>query len=131
MKRIQLLIIDEHSAVRNALKTRLASSPSLEVLATAHSINDLDVGTLHPKVVLWGLKSSHNREFGSLVRMVASLVKNGTAVIVLVSYADEVERELLLQAGAWGYLLKDINTPELIHQIEEAALGGLPAAHSY
>jgi CheY-like chemotaxis protein len=52
---------------------------------------------------------------------VRALVRQGAAVIILSPYADELEREQLLHAGACRYLLKNINTPELISEIEDVS----------
>ena len=52
------------------------------------------------------------------------LARWGVAVIILASYVDDFERALLLQAGARRYLVKDINSAELIAAIEEVAREG-------
>jgi DNA-binding NarL/FixJ family response regulator len=44
-------------------------------------------------------------------------------VLVLTSFADEVHIRQALQAGAQGYLLKDLRAPELLHAIHLAAEG--------
>src|SRR5918997_1077755 len=49
-------------------------------------------------------------------------------VIVLTSFADDRRVRDALQAGAIGYLLKDVLRPELVQAIRSAAQG-LPALH--
>jgi DNA-binding NarL/FixJ family response regulator len=123
MRKIRLLIIDQHRAVRSALEVRLRSSSEFEVVATAHSYEQghqcLD--THPPDVALYGLKSSRNRDLDATIDTVAELTRRSIPVIVLASYADDIERELLLQAGASRYLLKDINSSQLIQEIRETA----------
>jgi DNA-binding NarL/FixJ family response regulator len=122
MDKVRLLIIDEHEAVRNALATRLRSSSSIDVVGTARQIN----GKQHPEerladVALFGLKSSSDFDLDGTIAVVEELTMRGTAVIILTSYADDIERELLLRAGAYRYLLKTINSTQLIAEIQEVA----------
>jgi DNA-binding NarL/FixJ family response regulator len=122
----RLLIIEEHKAVRQALETRLRSSPFIEVvgtMTTADALSCLSDGRLNGHkpyldIVLLSVKRGNDRQLDLTLELVKRLVRWGAAVIVLASYADEVERELLLQAGASRYLLKDVNTPQLIAEIE-------------
>jgi CheY-like chemotaxis protein len=41
--------------------------------------------------------------------------------LALTSYIDDLAREMVLQAGASDYRLKNINTPELLAEIEMLA----------
>jgi DNA-binding NarL/FixJ family response regulator len=122
MEKVQLLIIDEHEAVRNALATRLSSTPTIEVVATIHNLNQEhpdDNGSAD--VALYGLKSSSDADLDATIAVVENLTCRGTAVIILTSYADDIERELLLKSGAYRYLLKTINSNQLIAEILEVA----------
>lgn len=122
MEKVQLLIIDEHEAVRNALATRLGSTPSIEVVATVHNFSQQGMtydGSAD--VALYGLKSSSDADLDATIAVVEDLTCRGTAVIVLTSYADDIERELLLKSGAYRYLLKNINSNQLIAEILEVA----------
>lgn len=122
MDKVRLLIIDEHEAVRNALAQRLNSTASIEVVAAAHDLGALgDVPLNHFDVALLGLKSTSDLDLDMTIEMVAQLAGQGTAVIILTSYADDIERELVLHAGAYRYLLKDINSPQLISEIIEVS----------
>jgi DNA-binding NarL/FixJ family response regulator len=122
MDKVRLLIIDEHDAVRQALTTRLSSTPTIEVVATAQDINSPDFSESgYSDVTLLGLKSSSDMDLDVTIGTVERLTKAGTAVIILTPYADDIERELVLHAGACRYLLKDINSPQLISEIFEVA----------
>ncbi len=59
MKKTQVLIIDEHPHVRRALAARLATTPNIQVTATAASIEEGLVASAqkHPDIVLLGLKT--------------------------------------------------------------------------
>ena len=122
MKGIHLLIIEEHMAVRNALETRLQAA---QTISTVAAVNALDLGLEYvqaqkPGVVLLGCRGNRSEELFSLVEAVQQMVKADTAVIIFAPYANEIEREAFLQAGASRYLLKNINTPQLISEIETA-----------
>ena len=79
------------------------------------------LGVVRPDVVLLGLQGSHNGELRANVNVVTDLIEQGHKVMVLTSYADDVERELMLRAGVCRYLLKDINTDQLISEIKAVA----------
>lgn len=119
MEQIRLIIIDQHKGVRNALRVRLRSAPNLVIVGSV----DVDEATRltqsdsPPDVALLGL-SGRNDDLGYMVALVKRLVAGGTAVLALSSYIDDMARELVLQAGASDYRLKNINTPELLAEIE-------------
>lgn len=123
MKKIRLLIIDQHRAVRTALGVRLRSSKEIDVVAAAQNLGEEHqcVEVNPPDVVLYGLKSSRSLDLDATLNDVAELARRRIPVIVLASYADDIERELLFHAGASRYLLKDINSSQLIHEIMKAA----------
>jgi len=119
MGKIRLLIIDEHRAVRAALETRLRSSQHINVIATANNLDECHSWIVNepPDVILYGLKGSNGRESSPNFNAIASLSKKGLPIIILASYADDIQRERFLQAGAQRYLLKDINSSQLINEI--------------
>ena len=122
MEPIRLIIIDQHKGVRNALRVRLRSAPSICVVGTedADDARRLLLDDVQPDVALLGL-SGQNDELREMVKLVEQLVDGGTAVLALSSYIDDVAREMVLRAGASDYRLKNINTPELIAEIEMLA----------
>jgi acetoin utilization protein AcuB len=125
MKKIGLIIVDEHSVVRHALGARLSSSPKIDVLAVARDLQEgIDYAcTLKPDIILLEPKTADGRDdpqriatFDHIRRETAN--GRSTAVIVLTSYIDEAEREAALRAGARRYLLKEIDSDRLITEIE-------------
>lgn len=130
MSKIRLLIVDEHVAVRTALEMRLRSSEEIEVVAAAHNLSEGQFRAIDqsPDVVLIGLKSSGRQALDEAVATIKEVADNGIPVVVLASYADDAQREKLLQAGADRYLLKDINSCQLISEI--TGIAGQAAAPS-
>ena len=123
VSRIRVLIINRHKAVRRALSIRLGVHNQLNVVgATADANQALAQMTLfRPDVIILGLQNGSDDELIQTVLAVRDMVARTAVVIILAPYVDAVERELLLQAGAKRYLLKHINSQQLIQEIESAA----------
>jgi DNA-binding NarL/FixJ family response regulator len=117
--RIRVLIVDRHEAVRRALHLRLSASEHLDVVGSLPEITAAReiIDRERPDIILLGLQNGTDEELhqtATAVRQIAC----GTAVIILAPYADAVEREVLMSAGAKRYLLKQINSKKLIQEIE-------------
>jgi DNA-binding NarL/FixJ family response regulator len=121
--KIKILIIDKHEAVRRALRIRLSAPAQLEVVGTASDPAEaLDhIRTFHPDVVVFGLQNGSDEDLFQTAIAIRNMVEEASTIIVLAPFIDSVERELLLQAGAKRYLLKHINSLNLIQEIELAA----------
>ena len=119
MEQIRIIIIDQHKGVRDALRIRLDSAPNVDIVGSVNAAQALDLAqsNVRPDVAILGL-TGQNDELGFMVRLVKMLVARGTAVLALTSFIDDVARELILQAGANDYRLKNINTLELLSEIE-------------
>jgi DNA-binding NarL/FixJ family response regulator len=117
MDRTRLVIIDEHEAVRQALISRLQQTGELEVVGSTGSIEEglLQVEALRPNVVLLETKRSDGMGLETCRRIVRS--HSDTTVIVLTSYEDEEERQAVYMAGAARYILKDIDSAQLLCEI--------------
>ncbi len=117
---IRVMIVDGHDAVRRALCIRLNVPAHFDVVGDAPTLEkaaDL-VRAVRPDVIVLGLHRSSEEEMNETVRSVSSLANRVAVVIVLAPYADALERERLLNAGAKRYLLKHINSDQLIKEIE-------------
>lgn len=123
MKRIRVLIIEVHLAVRRALAARLASFPHIEVVDKAGSFQQgLELAeALRPDVILLELKGAGGVQANPVGEMVKKLASHRAGIIVLTSYADGLERDAALDSGASRYLLKHIDTSRLLAEIEAVA----------
>ena len=124
-KQIRVLIIDGHEAVRRALRIRLSVPSHFEIVGVCSDpASSLDlICSERPDVVLLGLHRSSDKELAQMARSVYDMSNTATNVIVLAPFADAVERELLMNAGAKRYLLKHINSNRLIYEIESVVAG--------
>jgi len=117
---ITLMIIDDHDAVRRALESRLRQIPGIEVVGCTGSREEgiHQALLLRPDVVLLETKRSDGAGL-EICRRIARGAPE-TAVIVLTSYEDEQERHQAFLAGARRYVLKDIDSAQLLREIQVA-----------
>jgi DNA-binding NarL/FixJ family response regulator len=120
---INLAIIDEYPAVRRALVERLKSSKRLNVVAAVSNVLEEDtfLPGKNPDVILLELKGRREAGPALVSRLRRALGNQKAGIIVLTSYADDLEQEEALKAGADRYLLKNIDTENLISEIESVA----------
>lgn len=114
----RLFIIDDHENVRKALRARLDATPDVEVVGcTGCWRTGLKAAlTLKPDVVLLETK----RADGAGLEALACLTDRCSSVdvVVLTSYADAEERAEACSKGAVGYFLKEIDTNQLVREIQ-------------
>ena len=114
---IRVFIIDEHTRARQMLARRLASLPGLDVVGTTcdGEIGLRQIEELRPDVVL--LDTKMKRADGMDICQRACAKTNRGKIAILTSYIDPEERRLAYQAGVSGYLLKQVDTPNLARWI--------------
>lgn len=116
-KSTQLLIIDDHDGVREALKARLNAAPDMEVVGCTGCwrIGLNAALTREPDVVLLEIKRADGEGLEALECLANQCAS--TDIVVLTSYADADERAKARAKGAAAYLLKDIDTRQLVREI--------------
>lgn len=121
MRRLKLLIIDEHIGVGNVLARRLSSISDFEVVGATGNAEEglLQITTLLPDMVLLDIKMTQTD--GLEVCRRASSLAGGAKVAVLTSYGDLAELRQVQNAGASGYFLKNVDTHGLANQIRQLA----------
>ncbi|WP_199549797.1 response regulator transcription factor [Streptomyces sp. N35] len=120
---IRILLADDHPVVREGLRAMLSAEADLDVVAEASSGPQAEALTaqLSPDIVLMDLRMPGGGGVESIERMaVAGLT---CRIIVLTTY--ETDRDILraVEAGAAGYLLKDLARGELADAVRAAARG--------
>ncbi len=121
--RIRVLIVDDHAVVRRGLRAFLDLQPEVEVVGEAvdgASAEEM-TGTLRPDVVLMDLVMPDTDGIATIRRLRERREK--PAVLVLTSFLDDVHVFAALQAGAAGYLLKEVQPDELVRAIRQVHQG--------
>lgn len=120
---IKILIADDQSLFREALRTLLSAYPGLEIVGDASNGEEAlrMAFTLNPDVVLMDLRMPVV-DGVEATRKIVKLGKN-IKVIVLTTFDDDETVFDGLRAGAVGYLLKDVSADKLIEAIRAAAKG--------
>jgi DNA-binding NarL/FixJ family response regulator len=123
---LRVVLVDDHEMVRTGLKAMLSRfSGRIRVVgeavdaATARRV----VAGLDPDIVLADVRLGGE----SGLDLCRDLIQDspGRRVVLLTVYDDEQYLFQAIQAGAAGYLLKRIDGPELVEQLERVHAGGL------
>lgn len=123
MSRIRVLIADDHAVVREGLRNFLQVQDDIEVVGeAADGLEAMKLAhELAPDVVLMDLVMPGADGIEAL-RGVRT-ANPAARVIVLTSFADDERVFAAVQAGAAGYLLKDILPQDLANAIRTAHRG--------
>lgn len=120
---IKILICDDQSLFREALRTLLSSYSDLNVIGEAANGEEAlrQAVSLSPDVILMDLRMPV-MDGVEATRRITQLGK-GIRVIVLTTFDDDETVFDGLRAGAVGYLLKDVSSEKLIEAIQAAYNG--------
>jgi len=121
--RIRVMVVDDHTMVRRGLATFLKVFDDLELAGEAASGQAAVqlCAQLQPDVVLMDMvmPDMDGATATRLIRKQSPLIQ----VIALTSFKEEILVQSALQAGAIGYLLKDVSVDELAQAIRAAHAG--------
>ncbi len=123
-ERITVLIIDDHSVVRQGIRAFLETQPDLHIVGEAGSGAEAIrlAREQIPDVVLMDLVMPGGMNGVEATREIKR-VSPRTQVIVLTSFYEDEHVFPALRAGAISYTLKDIRSSELAEVIRKAAQG--------
>ena len=125
---IRVMLVDDHAVVREGLRAFLQLQPDIEVVGEAGGVAAvLELAlTARPDVVLMDLVMPD----GDGIEAIRALgtAAPGARVLVLSSFADDERVFAAMQAGAAGYLLKDVEPDQLAAAIRDVHRGR-PALH--
>ena len=123
LKKIRVMIVDDHAVVRSGLSAFLMVNMDLELVGEAESGEDAlqKAPRLQPDVILMDLKMPG---MGGVAAIRALHQDNPELkIIALTSYSDEGLVQGALQAGANGYIMKNVSAQELSNAIRSAKVG--------
>lgn len=126
MKPIRLVLVDDHAILRQGLRSVLERADDLVVVGEAASESEAEtiVRATDPDVVLLDLKLSAGSEFEGLTlcaKLSDSYPKLG--LLILTTFLDEDLVVRAVHAGARGYVVKDVDTTELVRAIRAISAG--------
>jgi len=123
---ISILVVDDQSLLREGLKTLLELHSDLRVVGEAGNGDDAErlVERLQPKIVLMDLRMPRCDGVTATRRIVERWP--GIHVLVLTTYDDDELVFQSIEAGASGYLLKDVGSDALAEAIRATNRGDSP-----
>jgi two-component system, NarL family, response regulator LiaR len=120
---IRVLVVDDHAVVREGLRVFLDLQDGIEVVGEAGDGAEAVAAAerLQPDVILMDLVMPELDGVGAM-RLLRERAAS-TRVIVLTSFLDDDRLLPALQAGAAGYLLKNVEPQELARAVRDAHRG--------
>jgi NarL family two-component system response regulator LiaR len=121
--RIRVVIVDDHPVVRNGLSFSLSTFDDIEMVGAVGSGQEAVrfCADVNPDVVLMDLKMP-GMDGAAATRVIRASCPQ-TQVIALTSFQDSGLVQQAVQAGAIGYLLKDVSMSDLAEAIRSAHVG--------
>ena len=123
MEKTRILLVDDHIIVRLGLMTLLDGQPDMQVVGEAGTAAEAvdAVEKLRPDVVLMDIRLPGEGGIEATRQVTTRFPKS--RVVMLTSFADDELVMRAINAGAVGYVLKQIGTDELLRAIRAAARG--------
>jgi DNA-binding NarL/FixJ family response regulator len=117
---IEVLVADDHPVVRAGLVSLLTTADDIEVVATARDGAEAVelAAEHHPDVVLMDLSMPRVCGVEATRKIAAS--DGGVRILILTAFSDRARVGAALDAGAFGYLLKDADPKALLGGVREA-----------
>lgn len=123
MKKIRLMLVDDQSLFREALRTLLALQPDFEIVAEAENgQRAIAVAKAQrPDVILMDLRMPVMGGVEATRGVLAAIP--ATRVVVLTTFEEDEEIFDAMRAGAVGFLLKACSADKLCDSVRAAAQG--------
>jgi two-component system response regulator NreC len=120
---VQIVLADDHAAVRSGLRLLLDGEPGFEVVA---EVGDIDSARRYvrghrPRVLVLDLNITGKPSIESIP--VIREESPETRIVVLTTQTEPVVAREALVAGALGYVLKGAAEHELVEAVRNAAVG--------
>ncbi|MER7790363.1 response regulator transcription factor [Streptomyces sp. NPDC097640] len=121
--KITIFLLDDHEIVRRGVHELLSGEPDLAVVGEAGTVAEAlaRIPGAHPDVALLDLRLPD----GSGVEVCREVRAHHPEVrcLMLSSFADDTALIDAIMAGAYGYVLKDIGSDELLAAVRDVAAG--------
>lgn len=119
MKRISVLIVEDHTLVREGLRMMLELQPDIEVVGeAADGRNAVAMATeLRPDVLLMDIAMPRLNGLEAARQLAKSLPM--TRIILLTAHSDDAYVKSAINSGAAGFILKQDTTQDVCNAIRE------------
>ena len=123
MKKIRIVLADDHTVMRAGLRSLLERQPDLEVVGEAEDGRRTVelAASLCPDVVVMDIGMPNLNGIEAARQIVAK--QPTTSVVILSMHSDETYVMRAMKAGARAYLLKDSAEADLIRAIQAVSQG--------
>jgi DNA-binding NarL/FixJ family response regulator len=120
--------VDDHVVVRKGIATVLSAEPSISVVGEAEDGEEAvwKAKSLKPDVILMDLVMPCMDGAAATAEIKRCIPD--VKIIVLTSFEDNAKIDAAMEAGADGYLLKDVGRHALMQAIRTVQQGDLPLA---
>jgi two-component system, NarL family, response regulator DevR len=122
---VRVFLVDDHEVVRRGVGEVLEDDPGISVVGEAGSVAEalVRVPAVRPDVVLIDMRLPDG-DGAELCRRLRDRVA-GLQCLVLTSYSEQEALDAAVQAGASGFLLKQVRGPALVSAVRTVAGGGV------
>ena len=123
MNTIKILVADDHAVVREGTRQILEQEPDMKVIAEAADGEEATrlAVELKPDVAIIDI-SMPNVDGIEATKQIKAL-SPGIAILILSAYDDDQFVFSVLEAGAAGYLMKDVHSRELVDAVRAVHAG--------
>ena len=120
---IRVLVVDDHSIVREGIRAVLATEPDIEVVGEACDGEEAitEAARLRPEVIVMDLVMPEVDGIAAIQRILADQPE--ARILVLTSFDTEDKIFPAIRAGALGYTLKNSGPAELVRAIRRVHAG--------
>jgi len=120
---IRILVADDHALVREGIAVLVGTQPDMNLVAEASNGSEAiqQFRTHRPDITLMDLQMPEMSGIDALSAILGEFPD--ARVIVLTSYAGDIQVSRALRSGARGYLLKDMLRKELLETIRAVHAG--------
>ena len=119
----RVFLVDDHQIVRRGVKDLIDAESDLEVVGEAGTVSQAlaRIPALRPQVAVLDVRLPD----GNGIELCRELLNQhpGLRCLILTSFTDEQAMLDAILAGASGYVVKDIDTMELVEAIREVGAG--------
>ncbi|MGB0733939.1 MAG: response regulator [Pontibacterium sp.] len=124
MAQIRLLLVDDHPLVLEGITARLSSEHAIQVVGQACNGQDAleQAVELNPDVVLMDISMPIMNGFDASTAFKTQMPD--VRVLILSMHEEREYIVKMVQAGAAGYVLKDVSSNELVSAIKTVHQGG-------